>query len=312
MAKRRKGRAINGIVLLDKPIEISSNQALQQVKRIYFAQKAGHTGALDPLATGMLPICLGEGTKFSQFLLDTDKTYQVTAKLGVRTTTSDADGDIVSEKTVDVSQQQLEQALDSFRGQSKQIPSMYSALKYQGQPLYKYAREGIEVPREARDINVFSLTLLRFEHDEVDLELHVSKGTYIRTIVDDLGELLGCGAHVSMLRRVSVGSYPRDKMVTIEQLEALLNKAKEEQVVPSTYLDELLLPMETALDGLPKVSVDEMSVQYLRHGNPVQASDAPVEGMVQVYVDDTNEFIGVGQINDDGMVAPKRIVVVPE
>ena len=312
MARRRKGRAINGIVLLDKPLEISSNQALQQVKRIYFAQKAGHTGALDPLATGMLPICLGEGTKFSQFLLDTDKTYQVTAKLGVRTTTSDADGEVVSEKPVAVSQEQLDKALDTFRGESQQVPSMYSALKYQGQPLYKYAREGIEVPREARDITVHSLKLLRFEHDEVDLELHVSKGTYIRTIVDDLGELLGCGAHVSMLRRVSVGSYPRDKMVTVEQLEALLNKAKDEQILPSTYLDEILLPMETALEGVPKVSVDAMSVQYLRHGNPVQASGAPLEGTVQVYVDDTDEFIGVGQINDDGLVAPKRIVVVPE
>jgi len=312
VARRRKGRAINGIVLLDKPLEISSNQALQQVKRIYFAQKAGHTGALDPLATGMLPICLGEGTKFSQFLLDTDKTYQVTAKLGVRTTTSDADGEVVSEKPVDISQEQLDTALETFRGESQQVPSMYSALKYQGQPLYKYAREGIEVPREARDITVYSLKLLRFEHDEVDLELHVSKGTYIRTIVDDLGELLGCGAHVSMLRRVSVGSYPRDKMVTVEQLEALLNKAKDEKILPSTYLDEILLPMETALEGVPKVSVDAMSVQYLRHGNPVQASNAPLEGTVQVYVDDTDEFIGVGQINDDGLVAPKRIVVVPE
>ena len=157
MARKRKGRAVNGVLLLDKPYEMSSNHALQAVKRIFFAQKAGHTGALDPLATGMLPICLGEGTKFSQFLLETDKTYQVTAKLGIRTTTSDADGEIVSEKPVNVSAEQLASALDSFRGTTKQIPSMYSALKYKGQPLYKYAREGIEVPREARDITVFSL-----------------------------------------------------------------------------------------------------------------------------------------------------------
>lgn len=308
MAKRRKGRPVNGIVLLDKPLEVSSNQALQQVKRLYFAQKAGHTGALDPLATGMLPICLGEGTKFSQFLLDTDKTYIVTAKLGVRTTTSDADGDIVSEKPVNVSEAELTAALDKFRGKSKQVPSMYSALKYQGQPLYKYAREGIEVPREARDIEVFRLDLLRFEGDEVDLELHVSKGTYIRTIVDDLGELLGCGAHVTMLRRVSVGSYPREKMLTLEQLEALLQKAKAEEVLPSTYLDEVLLPMETALAGMPKVEVDEASKVYLRHGNPVQVANAPLTGFVQVFVED-GEFLGVGQINDDGLVAPKRIVV---
>lgn len=309
MAKRRKGRPVNGIVLLDKGLEISSNQALQKVRRIYFAQKAGHTGALDPLASGMLPICLGEGTKFSQFLLDTDKTYIVTAKLGVRTTTSDADGDVVSEKPVDVSEQQLMDAVDKFRGKTKQIPSMFSALKYQGQPLYKYAREGIEVPREARDIEVFNLEVLRFDGDEVDMELHVSKGTYIRTIVDDLGELLGCGAHVSMLRRVSVGSYPRDKMVTIDELEALLEKAKAEDVSSSTYLDELLLPMETALEGMPKVEVDEASISYLRHGNPVRASNAPADGHVQVFAEN-NEFLGVGIIDDDGMVAPKRIIVV--
>ncbi|WP_448212203.1 tRNA pseudouridine(55) synthase TruB [Colwellia sp. MEBiC06753] len=311
MAKRRKGRSINGIVLLDKPLEISSNQALQQVKRLYFAQKAGHTGALDPLATGMLPVCLGEGTKFSQFLLDTDKTYIVTAKLGIRTTTSDADGEIVSEKPVNITQEQLSAALDKFRGKSQQIPSMYSALKYQGQPLYKYAREGIEVPREAREIEVFSLKQLRFDVDEVDLELHVSKGTYIRTIVDDLGELLGCGAHVAMLRRVSVGHYPRDKMVTIEQLEALLEKAKTEDVKPSTYLDEVLLPMESALVGMPSVEVDESSAMYLRNGNPVQVAQAPVSGFVQVYCDN-GEFLGVGQINRDGLVAPKRIVVEHE
>lgn len=246
MAKRRKGRAINGILLLDKPYEMSSNHALQAVKRIYFAQKAGHTGALDPLATGMLPICLGEGTKFSQFLLDTDKTYIVTAKLGVRTTTSDADGEIVAEKPVNVSQEQLDIALDSFRGTTQQVPSMYSALKYQGQPLYKYAREGIEVPRVSRDITVYKLDLLRFVDDEVDLEIHVSKGTYIRTIIDDLGEMLGCGAHVADLRRVTVGSYPREKMVTIEQLETLLEQAQTEGISPSDLLDPLLVQIGRA------------------------------------------------------------------
>ncbi len=315
MAKRRKGRPINGVLLLDKPYEMSSNHALQAVKRVYFAQKAGHTGALDPLATGMLPICLGEGTKFSQFLLDTDKTYQVTAKLGIRTTTSDADGEIVSEKDVRVSSQQLADALDSFRGTTKQVPSMYSALKYQGQPLYKYAREGIEVPREARDITVFNLELLRFEADEVELAIHVSKGTYIRTIVDDLGELLGCGAHVAALRRLAVGNYPIDKMVTLPELEALLERANEQEVTPSELLDPLLLPMNSAVDGMHCVYVDDMSANFLRHGNPVQAYNAPVDGSVQVYIgedenDENAEFIGVGIINDDGLVAPKRIVVV--
>jgi len=314
MAKRRKGRAINGVLLLDKPYEMSSNHALQAVKRVFFAQKAGHTGALDPLATGMLPICLGEGTKFSQFLLDTDKTYQVTAKLGIRTTTSDADGEIVSEKPVDVSLKQLTSALDSFRGTTKQIPSMYSALKYKGQPLYKYAREGIEVPREARDITVFSLELLRFDHDEVELKIHVSKGTYIRTIVDDLGELLSCGAHVADLRRLGVGNYPIEKMVTLSKIEALLEQAKEQELTPSELLDPLLLPMQSAVEGMKAVYVDDMSANFLRHGNPVQAFNAPSEGSVQVYIgddadDDSSEFIGVGFINDDGLVAPKRIVV---
>ncbi|MBA6225074.1 MULTISPECIES: tRNA pseudouridine(55) synthase TruB [unclassified Colwellia] len=313
MAKKRKGRAINGVLLLDKPYDMSSNNALQRVKHIYFAQKAGHTGALDPLATGMLPICLGEGTKFSQFLLDTDKTYQVTAKLGVRTTTSDADGEVVSEKSVDVSAEQLAIALDSFRGTTQQIPSMYSALKYQGQPLYKYAREGIEVPRESRDITVFRLDLLRFEGDEVDLDIHVSKGTYIRTIIDDLGELLGCGAHVAHLRRSAVGNYPTEKMVTIKTLETLLAQAVAEDVPPSVYLDDLLLPMTTACDGIPAVFVDDMSANFLRHGNPVQCSNAPANGLVQVFIGDdvdTGEFIGVGEIDDDGLVNPKRITVV--
>ena len=315
MAKRRKGRPINGVLLLDKPYEMSSNHALQAVKRIYFAQKAGHTGALDPLATGMLPICLGEGTKFSQFLLDTDKTYQVTAKLGIRTTTSDAGGEIVSEKAVNVSAEQLNEALDTFRGTTKQVPSMYSALKHKGQPLYKYAREGIEVPREARDITVFNLELLRFEHDEVELNIHVSKGTYIRTIVDDLGELLGCGAHVAHLRRSAVGNYPIENMVTLPELEALLEQAIADEITPSEVLDPLLLPMNSAVDGMHCVYVDDMSANFLRHGNPVQAFNAPSDGTVQVYIgDDENdadaEFIGVGFIDDDGLLAPKRIVVI--
>jgi len=312
MARQRKGRAINGILLLDKPLEKSSNQALQTVKRIYFAQKAGHTGALDPLATGMLPVCLGEATKFSQFLLDTDKTYLVTAKLGIRTTTSDADGDIVSERPVEVTLDKLNKALDSFRGDTKQVPSMFSALKHKGQPLYKYAREGIDIPREARDITVFDLQLLRFENDEVECEIHVSKGTYIRTIVDDLGELLGCGAHVAKLRRLSVGSYPREKMVTIEQLEALLKQAIEQNIPPSTLLDTLLVPMNTAVKGFNRVMVDEISGNYLRHGNPVQVSGAPTQGLVEVYEGDSfndDNFIGVGFIDDAGLVAPKRIIV---
>ena len=311
MAKRRKGRAINGVLLLDKPNKISSNNALQRVKHIFFAQKAGHTGALDPLATGMLPICLGEGTKFSQFLLDTDKTYQVTAKLGIRTTTSDAGGEVVSEKPVNVSNEQLTEALEHFRGKTQQVPSMYSALKHQGQPLYKYAREGIEVPRESREITVFRLDLLRFENDEVDLDIHVSKGTYIRTIIDDLGELLGCGAHVAQLRRSAVGNYPTERMVTLDELEALLEQAKADDVSPSTLLDPLLLPMTTACDGIPPIFVDDISASFLRHGNPVNVANLPLEGLLQVFIGESieDEFIGVGFVNNDGLLAPKRIVV---
>jgi tRNA pseudouridine55 synthase len=263
----------------------------------------------------MLPICLGEATKFSQFLLDTDKTYQVTAKLGIRTTTSDADGEVVSEKPVNVSNDNLGVALESFRGTTKQVPSMYSALKHKGQPLYKYAREGIEVPRESRDITVFNLDLLRFEGDEVDLDIHVSKGTYIRTIIDDLGELLGCGAHVANLHRSAVGNYPTDKMVTLEQLQTLVEQAEEQELSASELLDPLLLPMTTACDGIPEVFIDEMSANFLRHGNPVQVPNVPSDGLVQVFIGDNindGEFIGIGHIDDDGLVAPKRIVVLDE
>ena len=195
------------------------------------------------------------------------------------------------------------------------IRDRYSALKYKGQPLYKYAREGIEVPRESRDITVFNLDLLRFEGDEVDLDIHVSKGTYIRTIVDDLGELLGCGAHVANLRRSAVGNYPTDKMVTLEQLQALVEQAEEQELSASELLDPLLLPMTTACDGIPEVFIDDMSANFLRHGNPVQVSNAPSDGLVQVFIGENNkdgEFIGVGHIDDDGLVAPKRIVVLDE
>ncbi|WP_094752224.1 tRNA pseudouridine(55) synthase TruB [Psychromonas sp. CD1] len=308
MARRGKGRSINGIVLLDKPTGISSNHALQRVKRIFFANKAGHTGALDPLATGMLPICLGEATKFSQFLLDSDKRYIVTAKLGVRTTTSDSQGDVVCEKVVNVTQQQLDVALDTFRGQIKQIPSMYSALKFEGKPLYKYAREGITIDRPARPITVYELNQLRFENDEIDLDIHVSKGTYIRTIVDDLGELLGCGAHVSMLRRTQVADYPYERMVTITQLDALIEQAKENDISPYTLLDELLLDMDTAVKKYPEVHISEIMADYILHGQPVQISGAPEDTLVRITMGDAHTFIGMGQMNDDGLIAPKRLV----
>ncbi|TMO66462.1 tRNA pseudouridine(55) synthase TruB [Pseudoalteromonas aurantia] len=305
MARRSKGRPVDGIVLLHKPEGISSNKALQQAKGIYFAQKAGHTGALDPLATGMLPICFGEATKFTQFLLDTDKTYVVRAKLGERTTTSDSDGEVVETRPVDITLDGLQKEITGFLGETDQYPSMYSALKYQGQPLYKYAREGIEVPRKCRKINVYSLTLDEYdaENEEIQMTAHVSKGTYIRTIVDDLGEKLGCGAHVIMLHRSKVGHYPSEQMVTIEQLEEKLQQAKAEGVEPSTYLDELLLPMDTALVDLPVVEITAEQGVAFSYGQVVVCGTVP-EGIIKVVAD--GQFIGIGERNPDGHLKAKR------
>ncbi|PST86886.1 tRNA pseudouridine(55) synthase TruB [Photobacterium sp. NCIMB 13483] len=309
MARRRKGRPINGVILVDKPTGISSNDTLQKVKRIFFAQKAGHTGALDPLATGMLPLCFGEATKFSQFLLDSDKRYRVVAKLGERTDTSDSDGEVVETRAVNVERDQLEACIDSFRGTTDQIPSMYSALKYQGRKLYEYAREGISIPRESRKITVYSVELLRFDNNEVEMELHVSKGTYIRTIVDDLGEMLGCGAHVTYLRRTGVSNFPYERMVTIEQLQAMLDQAIADEIEPGTVLDALLLPTDTAVQDLPAVNITAEAAVHVLHGNPVAAEVVPAEGtLVRITVGDTAEFIGVGTIDAKGMLAPKRVM----
>lgn len=310
MARRPKGRFIDGIVLLDKATGMSSNFALQRVKRFFNANKAGHTGALDPLATGMLPVCLGEATKFSQHLLDADKRYLVTAKLGQRTDTSDSDGEVVQTRSMDFTETQLLAALEHFRGDTMQVPSMYSALKYQGQPLYKYAREGIEVPREARPIRVFELNFIKLEGDELTLDIHCSKGTYIRTIIDDLGEMLGCGAHVIMLRRTQVAQYPYAKMVTLEQLEALVAKAQEQQIEPSLLLDPLLLPMDTAVADFPEVNVPDASAAYLMQGQAVRVAGLEADKLVRITLGDARRFVGIGAMNDDGLLAPKRLIVI--
>ncbi|EMF7364050.1 tRNA pseudouridine(55) synthase TruB [Vibrio vulnificus] len=309
MARRRKGRPIDGVILLDKPTGMSSNDALQKVKRLYFAEKAGHTGALDPLATGMLPICLGEATKFSQFLLDSDKRYRVIAKLGERTDTSDSDGDVVETRPVNVTLETLEACIEKFRGESDQVPSMFSALKYQGKPLYEYARKGIEVPRESRKITVYEIILHRFEGDEVEMEVHCSKGTYIRTIVDDLGEMLGCGAHVTMLRRTGVAKYPYENMVTLEQLNELVDNANRDGVAPREVLDPLLMPMDTAVEDLPEVNLIADLADMVMHGQAVQVLGAPTEGQLRLTMGEERGFIGVGEMNRDGKIAPKRLVV---
>ncbi|WDF86492.1 tRNA pseudouridine(55) synthase TruB [Serratia ureilytica] len=306
---RRRGRDIHGVLLLDKPQGLSSNDALQKVKRLYNANRAGHTGALDPLATGMLPICLGEATKFSQYLLDSDKRYRVIAKLGQRTDTSDADGQIVQERPVNFTQAQLDAALDTFRGDIQQVPSMYSALKYQGKKLYEYARQGIEVPREARSITVYELQFIRWEGDELELEIHCSKGTYIRTITDDLGELLGCGAHVIYLSRLQVATYPIARMVTLEQLNALLAQAQEQEIAPGELLDPLLMPMDSPVENYPEVNLLPVVAGYVKQGQPVQVAGAPASGLVRITEGEERKFIGVGDIAEDGRVAPRRLVV---
>ncbi|WP_312741148.1 tRNA pseudouridine(55) synthase TruB [Cedecea neteri] len=306
---RRRGRDIHGVLLLDKPQGLSSNDALQKVKRLYNANRAGHTGALDPLATGMLPICLGEATKFSQYLLDSDKRYRVIAKLGQRTDTSDADGIVVEERPVNFSAEQLAAALESFRGDTEQVPSMYSALKHQGKPLYEYARAGIEVEREARPITVYELLFIRHEGDELELEVHCSKGTYIRTIVDDLGEKLGCGAHVIFLRRLAVSKYPIERMVTLEQLNELVEQAHRQEREPADLLDPLLMPMDSPASDFPLVNLLPEVAVYFKNGNPVRVAGVQAEGLVRVTEGEEKKFIGMGEIDGEGRVAPRRLVV---
>jgi tRNA pseudouridine55 synthase len=306
VARRRKGRPVNGILILDKATGVSSNHALQAVKRLYFAAKAGHTGSLDPLASGVLPLCFGEATKFSQYLLDADKAYESTFVLGVATTTGDAEGEVLaSESAAAVTEGIVEQALEAFRGKIEQIPSMYSALKHNGQPLYKLAREGKEVERKSRTVEVKTLELRGFrpgEQAEVDIYLECTKGTYVRSIAEDLGAALGCGAHVSALRRTKAGPFGIENSVTFNTLEALKQGDKLAE------MDQLLLPSDTALDNMPLVQLTESGGFYIRQGQPVQVPNAPGNGMVRVALE-SGEFLGVGEILDDGRVAPRRLVV---
>jgi len=308
--RRKKGRSVDGIFLLDKPLQLSSNHALQRVKRAFGAAKAGHTGSLDPLATGMLPICLGEATKFSQYMLDADKTYRTTAKLGIRTGSGDVDSEIVSERPVpELDRETVEAALNSFLGDTLQVPSMYSALKKDGQPLYKLARQGIEVERKARPIHIYDIALLDIRDDELDIELTCSKGTYVRNLVDDLGELLGCGAHVITLRRLSVRGFNEAAMMTLEELQAMAADVEPEQVFER--LDALLQPAWEAVKELPKVELNDLAASYLKQGQPVFVPNVTAEGKVVLFnkdADTANEFVGIGEIMDDGRIAPSRLV----
>ena len=300
---RKRGRDIHGVFLLDKPQGMSSNDIMQKVKRIFQANKAGHTGALDPLATGMLPICLGEATKFSQFLLDADKRYLVTAKLGERTDTSDAEGQIVETRDVKVKTPEILTALEQFRGDILQVPTMFSALKHNGKPLYEYARQGITVEREARPITIFELNFIEYNAPYLTLEVHCSKGTYIRTLVDDLGEVLGCGAHVTMLRRTAVADYPTEKMLDWNALQAL---AESQDL---SLLDALLLPMDTAVAKLPALTLNESQTQGIGFGQRIKFDNPnSLQGQVRLFSHE-NRFLGVAVIDENNVIRPQRLVV---
>ena len=302
MARRRnKGRNINGILLLDKPIGITSNFALQKVKRLFNANKAGHTGSLDPLASGLLPLCLGESTKVSGYLLDSDKTYLGTIKLGERTNTADAEGEVIESRPVEnIDEAKIQSILSQFIGEQEQVPPMHSAIKQNGQPLYKLAHQGIEVERKSRKISIFSLDLLRYADNSLEVKVHCSKGTYIRTLAEDIGEVLGCGAHLSALRRIQTGPFSMEQVVTLPELEQLADDG-------FAALDARLLATETALKDWQEVSLSENSSYYLRQGQAVQVPQAPSSGWVKIFADG-GEFLGIGQIMADGRVAPKRLI----
>jgi tRNA pseudouridine55 synthase len=304
MSRRRlKGRNINGILLLDKPIGMSSNAALQVVKRLFQAAKAGHTGSLDPLASGLLPICFGEATKASGFLLDADKHYRVRCKLGEKTTTGDAEGEVIESLPVPLLDAAgLEAVLARFRGMIEQIPPMYSAVKHQGQRLYKLARQGVEVEREPRRIVIHELTLLALDPPFFDIDVRCTKGTYVRTLAEDIGAALGCGAHVTELRRLGVGPYDEAGMIALDRVSDL---AAGQGVAA---LDALLCPIESALEQWPDVRLSPDAAFYLRQGQAVVVPHAPTSGWVRLYAGD-RQFLGMGEILDDGRVAPKRLMV---
>ncbi len=308
MTKRaNKRRDLSGILVLDKPVGLTSNAALQKAKHLFNAKKAGHTGSLDPLATGVLPLCFGEATKFSQFLLDADKRYRATVTLGIRTTTGDAEGDILEEISVDgYSDTEIEAALEQFRGEIEQIPSMYSAIKVNGQPLYKLARQGIEIERKSRRVSIYEIELIENLSDRLILDISCSKGTYIRTLAEDLGKVLGCGAHISALRRTSSGPFTIEQALTLDELHEIRDSEG------LTCLDGVLRSLADAVQDWPSVELTEITASYLKQGQPVQIAKAPTSGWVRIFSEsvDNSEvrFIGVGEIMEDGRIAPRRLV----
>ncbi len=302
--RKNKGRNVSGVLLLDKPLGCSSNHILQKVKRLFGAAKAGHTGSLDPLATGMLPVCFGEATKISAFLLDSDKTYHLKCQLGVSTTTGDAEGEVV--ETLDassISEQDVAAVLPAFIGDIEQVPPMYSALKHNGERLYKLARQGIEVERKPRPVTIYDIDFIDLSTDEqgrviLELEVSCSKGTYVRTLVEDIAKVLNSCAHIIELRRLIVGPYDGD-MMTIEQLALLAQQGEE-------VLDACLQPIDSGVADWPDVHLSADAAFYVQQGQPVMVPQAPTHGWVRIY--DQSNFLGLGEIQDDGMIAPRRMI----
>ncbi len=298
MQFKRIKRNVNGVLLLDKPLGFSSNQALQKVKWLYQAAKAGHTGTLDPLATGLLPICLGEATKFAQYVTDADKTYVATIKLGATTTTGDAEGEVLVSSPVNVTQTQFSAAYQQFIGEISQMPPMYSALKHEGRPLYEYARKGVDIGRQARLISIKNIVLNDFSGDVAQITVTCSKGTYIRTLAEDIGAKLGCGAHLIGLRRTETAGYLLAQAITIEQLESLSLEARE----------ALLLPVDSAIVNLPKIVLNADAAHFLLQGQAVWQAGKTPHGDLRLY-NENGEFLGLGFLQDDGKIAPKRLIV---
>jgi len=292
--RRPPRRKVDGVLLLDKPLGMSSNTALQTARRLLNAEKAGHTGTLDPLATGLLPLCFGEATKFSSELLDADKAYEATLKLGVTTTTADAEGEVLLTRPVSVTQDMLDAALAKFTGPISQVPPMYSALKRDGKPLYEYARAGVELEREARHVVIHKIELLAWQDDEVRIAVDCSKGTYIRTLAEDIGELLGCGAHLIALRRTRIATIMLAGAVTLAQLESASDR------------DLLLAATESLLDDLPEAHLDAAASDRLLHGQPVTVAGVSAP-RYRTYAAD-GRFIGLCQLDAQGRLAPKRLI----
>ncbi len=301
MQFKRTKRAINGVLLLDKPLGFSSNQALQKVKWLFSAAKAGHTGTLDPLATGLLPICLGEATKFAQYVTDADKTYFATIKWGATTTTGDAEGEVLTTAPVNVNRAEFESACKRFLGEISQMPPMYSALKHEGKALYEYAREGVNIERKTRLITIQSIEVNLFNDGDIaEITVSCSKGTYIRTLAEDIGAALGCGAHLIGLRRIETAGYLLSQAMTIEQLEALSQENR----------DALLLPVDSAIEILEKVVLNADAAHFIMQGQAVWLSGnthLSVGDDLRLY-DEHGQFLGLGFLQDDGKIAPKRLI----